>query len=106
MKYMPYYASMAWTVPNINTGAKKLTLASRSEEDVKFSSGIVIHAVLLQARIEGNKSILGTDVEIVVDLPVHLPHFASWVPQPLHAAHTHPSLTPHMRTPPREHNFT
>mmetsp|Transcript_9557 Transcript_9557/g.28759 ORF Transcript_9557/g.28759 Transcript_9557/m.28759 type:complete len:603 (-) Transcript_9557:2583-4391(-) len=55
----------------------------RLEEDVKLAAGGVIHAVLLQAGVEGHQGVLGADVQVVVNLPVHLPHLPRRVPQPL-----------------------
>lgn len=53
------------------------------EEIVELVPCVNIVAVVANNRVTGNESVLGADVEAVVDLPVDVAHFTSGVEQAL-----------------------
>ena len=60
--------------------------AMRSDEDIELMACVGVHAIIGQAWVAGHKRILGPNVEVVVQAPVHLPHLACRMPQPLQGA--------------------
>lgn len=54
-----------------------------SEHVVELVSDIVVALVIGDSRVDGHEGVLGTQVHVVVHLPVNLPHLARRVEQPL-----------------------
>mmetsp|Transcript_6583 Transcript_6583/g.12407 ORF Transcript_6583/g.12407 Transcript_6583/m.12407 type:complete len:352 (+) Transcript_6583:251-1306(+) len=60
-----------------------VTATQNLHEIVQLISGEAVAVIVLQPRVCRNKGILASNVNVVVHLPVHLPHLPSWMEHPL-----------------------
>lgn len=55
----------------------------RLDHEVQLVPAVRVVVIIVHPRVEGHQRVLGPDVQVVVDAPVHLAHLACWVPQAL-----------------------
>jgi len=71
--HFPVRKKVLWTLPN-----------GTLDEQLELVAGEGVVAVVVQPGVAGHQGVLGPDVQVVVDLPVHLPHLAGRVEESLH----------------------
>ena len=55
----------------------------RSKKQFQFLPRIGVHGVVLEVWIKADQGILGSNIQVVVDLPVNLPHPPCWMEETL-----------------------
>ena len=79
----PYFGLPNTTPTSGQVCHRRPNTAPTSDEHVKLLPRVSVLGVVLEARIGGDERILGTHVQRIVHLPVHLAHLARRVEEPL-----------------------
>lgn len=53
------------------------------EQDVQLIATVYVVSHIGNPGVAGHQCVLGSNVQVVIDLPVHVTHFPSWVEETL-----------------------